>query len=387
MTLTRRKFVKTAAGVAVPLIAAPIIMPRINGWIVEEIYQSLGIDRQLTIMGPMGRLPWQTLDAMPNLAWLLQEFGANGARWMAKTGVPMLAALHDNKYLKTVDDVISWFGITQAKAQLLSLKFGAPVPGGFLSCGTTFPDATMTGVAPGTVLTASGSLAISTNGTTVSAKNFNNNTNVTWSNVTSGTMINCLMSNSANIYVDVENSSTGVTVTKCTFTGGGSGTTAVILEGGSGTNTVSACNVSDMENGFDHGQPTGATILNNYVHDLFVDPVSAHTDGIQSTGGFTQCLIQGNSIFGSDTSCIIMQNEGAAFSGYNITGNLLVMQSGSAAIIIRPKNANPIGVGSITNNRLGAGLSYNDFTGLTTLPSPYTGNEDWQTCATITTGQ
>lgn len=386
MTLTRRKFVKTAAGVAVPLIAAPIIMPRINGWIVEEIYQSLGIDRQLTIMGPMGRLPWQTLEAMPNLAWLLQEFGANGARWMAKTGVPMLAALHDNKYLKTIDDVISWFGITQAKAQLLSLKFGAPVPGGFLSCGTTFPDATMTGVAPGTVLTASGGLTPAS-GTTVSAKNFNDNVNVLWQNVTSGTMINCLMSNSANIYVDVEDDSVGVTVTQCTFTGGGGGTTACSLEGGSGTNTVSKCNVSDMENGFGIGQPTGAFISANYIHDLFVDPVNAHTDGIQSTGGFTQCLIQGNSIFGVDTSCIILQNEGAAFSGYNINANLLVMTSGSACIIIRPKNPNPIGVGSITNNKMGAGSSYNDFMDLTTLPSPYTGNVDWQTCATIATNQ
>ena len=134
-------------------------------------------------------------------------------------------------------------------------------------------------------------------------------------------------------------------------------------------------------------------IRDNWIHDLgkLVPSEDDHTDGIQGTGGFTACTIIHNSIKSFDTSCIIMQNEGAGFSGLVIDNNLLDMSAGGSACIIcnGDLGAGVVGAVTITNNRMIKGPppgTYND-TAAITGPLTYTGNTDYITGVPVSVGE
>jgi hypothetical protein len=179
-----------------------------------------------------------------------------------------------------------------------------------------------------------------------------------------------------------------VVIEDCLIDGTGvAGTTAWLPESSAGGSIIRRCNITGVENGIAIGE-NNMFIQDNWIHDLFTSE-AAHTDGIQGTGGFTILTITGNAIYGDDTSCIIMQNEGAGFSGLSVDGNLLVMNSGSACIVCRgDKAAGIVGAVSFTNNYLGksASGSYNDFN---TVGGPltYTGNVDYLTGVAVTSGE
>ncbi|MCS3896430.1 hypothetical protein M2171_005563 [Bradyrhizobium japonicum USDA 38] len=258
-----------------------------------------------------------------------------------------------------------------------------PPKGGIPSCGELYPDAATTGVPAGAMLANSGSVASTSAGQTIQNLNISGTVRIRHSNVT---LKNCLIqANDAYIVECDRGSPTGAVVQDCTISGlNNGGTTGFNPDGGGGGSIIRRCNISGCENGIGIGEDK-MQILDNYIHDLF-HSVEAHTDGIQATGGFTSLVIRHNSIFGVDTSCIILTNN-VGFSGYAIDNNLLVMVDGSAPIIIRPVGPNAIGAGSVTNNKLGRGVgSYNDFTRLQPLPT-YTGNVDWRTCGAVTAGR
>lgn len=184
------------------------------------------------------------------------------------------------------------------------------------------------------------------------------------------------------------NTPTGVVIEDCLFDCTTvAGTTCYNPDGGGGGSIIRRCNLTGAENGIGIGE-NAMQIQDNWIHDLFTS-VTAHTDGIQGTGGYTALTITHNAVYGVDTSCTIQQNEGAGFSGLSIDNNQLVMLNGSAAIIIRgDKGVGVVGACSVTNNHLGksSGGTYNDIQSITG-PLTYTGNVDWITGAPVTSGQ
>jgi hypothetical protein len=244
-----------------------------------------------------------------------------------------------------------------------------------------FPDATNTGVPVGTSLAASGNITTTSNGQIIDARNISGIVRIRHNNVT---LKRCRITSDDGIIVECDAGlPTGLIVEDCTIVGvGGAGQTAFNPDGGGGGSIIRRCNISNVENAIGIGE-NAQQIRDNYIHDLFQSE-SAHTDGIQGTGGFTSLTIDHNSIFGVDTSCIILQNEGGGFSGAIINNNQLVMTNGSAAIYCRSdKGPGAVDNITITNNKLGkaSGGGYNSIVGVTNLT--YTGNTDWQTAVPV----
>jgi hypothetical protein len=183
-------------------------------------------------------------------------------------------------------------------------------------------------------------------------------------------------------------SPTGVIIEDCLIDGNlNLGTTGYNPTVGGGGSIIRRCNITRCENGIGIGE-NNMSIFDCWIHDL-KSGGGAHTDGIQGTGGYTALTIRGNAIYSTDTSCIILQNESAGYSGLVVDSNLLVMNSGSACIVCRgDKSAGVVGTISITNNKLqkiGA-VSYNDIQ-FVTGPVTYTGNTDYVSGLPITQGQ
>jgi hypothetical protein len=142
------------------------------------------------------------------------------------------------------------------------------------------------------------------------------------------------------------------------------------------------CDLSHFENGI-FISADGMNIHDNYIHDLSSLAGDPHIDGIQGSGGFTSLTINHNTIISWDTSCIILQNEGAGFSGVTISNNRLIIDpalGGSTCILCQDRDD---GVGSVsnvtvTNNRMlkssGGGQTYGFFHNVTALT--WTGNVD-----------
>lgn len=158
-------------------------------------------------------------------------------------------------------------------------------------------------------------------------------------------------------------------------------------------NIIRRCNIYRT---YDKGIAIGADnqiIQDNWIHDLGRDqpqagPTGDHIDGIQGSGGFTALHIDHNAIFSIDTSCIIMQNEGAGFSGLVVTNNLLVMLNGAACLFVDGNfSGGPVGNFSVIGNVMGipGGVVYNSISNITGTIT-YTGNADWITGKPVNVG-
>lgn len=198
----------------------------------------------------------------------------------------------------------------------------------------------------------------------------------------------CRIRNASAILVEQDlNTPTGVVIEDCLLDCTSvEGTTCYNPDGGGGGSIIRRCNITGSENGIGIGE-NNMLIQDNWIHDLFTS-VTAHTDGIQGTGGYTALTIRHNAIYGDDTSCIIQQNEGGGFSGLVVDNNLLVMNTGSACLYIRgDKTAGVVGDCSVTNNRMlkAVGGGYNSIASITGTLT-YTGNVDHNTGAPIAPG-
>lgn len=189
-------------------------------------------------------------------------------------------------------------------------------PGGFVpnrinnpSAGG-YPDATNTGVPTGTVLTNSGPLNITTDGTIVQNLNFvNASITVNANNVT---IRNCRIT--TYDYYPIDNSGTGLLVQDCEITGTADAVTAAISFD---NYTARRCNVSGSADGFKAN--SNVTIEDCYVHDLRVTQ-NSHNDGIQSTGG-SNVTVRHNTI---DTNLAgVAIQFGSADTGWLVTNNLI----------------------------------------------------------------
>jgi hypothetical protein len=188
-----------------------------------------------------------------------------------------------------------------------ALKFAS---GGSSSCPLpAYPNASCTGVPAGTTLTTvSGDLTVSTNNTTISAKNVtgcilveatgviikDSRAECVWAN-------NAAAQNPANGPVTIQDSE----INCGNVTGGGHFGTGL----GPINLSVIRTNIHGCENGA--SVDGNFTLKDSYVHDLYQcplancpEPGSPHTDGIETADTSSNINIDHNTIYGFSTGCV-----------------------------------------------------------------------------------
>jgi hypothetical protein len=193
------------------------------------------------------------------------------------------------------------------------------------ACG--LPDATNTGVPPGTKLTVvGGDLTVKKAGTVVANKDIRGCVSVEAPNVTiRDSKISC-----PSFYV--------ISSFEQTYSGGGLliENVEVDCQNTSGTGvgsygyTAREMNIHGCENGFDVDY--GVVIEDNYIHDLF-ESAASHTDGIQLAGG-AHITIAHNTIFDPGGTSAIISNP-SLNSDVLVQANLL---AGGAYTLYCPRD-------------------------------------------------
>ena len=167
-----------------------------------------------------------------------------------------------------------------------------------------YPDATNTGVPPGTTLTPSGGITISANNATVSGITTSGSVNITGAGVTlknskvGEVLVYGAAGNTAN---------PRVTISDVEIDCGGPGSKGVQGSFGDHFQNVNLVrvNIHNCEDGlFAEGD---FTVTDSFIHDLATCG-SCHNDGMQIFGG-SRITIEHNRIYGSDTSAIQFCNN------------------------------------------------------------------------------
>jgi hypothetical protein len=212
-----------------------------------------------------------------------------------------------------------------------------------------FPDASSTGVPPGTVLTSSGGLTINTPGAVIDARDISGPVVVNAPDVT----IRRSRIRSSSFGV-VSSKSTGLVLEDCEIDGLNANNTAI----GSANLTVRRCNIHGAENGLNVSG--NVTVEDSYIHDL-TTANGAHTDGAQFNQGASDIVFRHNTIRPNpddvwrSTSAIIMWNEGdAQNTRVRIENNRLIGTGASFALYAPRQPASDI---YINNNRFMAGVA------------------------------
>jgi len=256
--------------------------------------------------------------------------------------------------------------------------------------GGGFPNAGNTGPAAGTVFTTTtGDFVTSANNQVIANRQVNNGQiDIRHS----GVIVRDCIVNSQDftaIRTTVAASIPGCLIERCRLTGIG-GQNAISPDFAAGVE-IRFCDISGYENGISIGAD-GMNIHDNYIHGLISLNATPHIDGIQGSGGFTSLIIRNNTIVSWDTSCIIMQTEGAGFSGLVIDGNRLLFDAAHAGselaygILCQSINANVAQNITITNNRIQKSQAAQNYIFIHNLTNPVTisGNVDDTTGAPVT---
>src|SRR6476619_3848573 len=263
-----------------------------------------------------------------------------------------------------------------------------PIP--IFVVGGGFPNAGNTGPAAGTVFTVStGNFNTSSDGQIVENRQVDNGQIIIrHPNVT---VRDCIINSQDSAAISTVGAAlSGCLIERCRLTGIGG---ANGISPDFATNIeIRFCDISGYTNGIVIGD-TGMNIHDNYIHGLFsITGPGAHVDGIQGSGGFTSLIIRNNTIVSWDTSCIIMQTEGAGFSGLVIDGNRLLFDAAHAGselaygILCQSINANVAQNITITNNRIQKSQPAQNYIFIHNLTNPVTisGNVDDTTGAPVT---
>jgi hypothetical protein len=209
---------------------------------------------------------------------------------------------------------------------------------------TGFPDASNTGVPPGTTLTPSGGLTINTAGTVIDGRDIGGPVVVNAPNVT----IRRSRVRSSS-FGTVGNNSTGLLIEDSEIDGLNANGTCI----GSSNLTVRRANIHGCENGFNVSGTT--TVEDSYIHDL-TTANGAHTDGAQFGQGASDIVFRHNTMVSrtGSTSCIIMWNEGdPQNTRVQIMSNRLI-GTGAAYTLYAPRQ--PASQIYINNNRFKPGV-------------------------------
>jgi hypothetical protein len=194
----------------------------------------------------------------------------------------------------------------------LCLPGGIPFPT-VIATPPAFPDATNTGVPPGTVLTNTSGRTITTNGLTINAENISGTLTIQANNVT---VQNCkLNGGGANYGIQIRDDLGfgNLTVKDCEIFNAQNCIASAGL--------VQRCNIYNMENGVNF---FGPTIMEDcYLHD-FGWTGSPHYDGTECNGGGNHTIRHNTIILNFNfTGCVQFNNFFAGVSNCSITGNYL----------------------------------------------------------------
>jgi hypothetical protein len=218
------------------------------------------------------------------------------------------------------------------------------------SPGTGFPDASTTGVPPGTTLTPSGGMTINAAGTVVDRRDISGPVVVNAPNVT---IRNSRIRTTA--FWAIDNNSTGLVIEDSEIDGLGANGTCI----GSDNFTVRRADIRGCENGFNICCNGNVLIEDSYIHDL-TTANEAHTDGAQIGQGASDIVFRHNTIIpqssgpARSTSCIIMWNgDNPQNTRVQIVYNRLIGTGTAYALYTPRQSADQI---YINNNRFRSGV-------------------------------
>ncbi len=215
-------------------------------------------------------------------------------------------------------------------------------PGGDSPGAFEWPDATNTGVPAGTTLTASGSITVNTNNTTVQDKL------VTGLIVLNGS--NCIVKNCKVLAGGIESWDPSNTVQDCEVDG--QTAPGAAQNGIFGIGIIQRCNVHNHENGIVIGG-SNTNVLYNYIHDLTTFNEDAHFDGIAchgGDGGASGIVISDNFVWSHDTSCIFIKNNFGPIDDVSIHHNYLTGNPSYNIYVDGRSTGGPITNVTITDN-------------------------------------
>lgn len=124
----------------------------------------------------------------------------------------------------------------------------------------------------------------------------------------------------------------------------------------------------------------------NYIHDLTSANAQGHFDGIAIQEAVTGFLIEGNAIWGRDTSDVFLKGDFGPIANVTVNANLLRIQPGQVsktAFVVNVDGRQQKITGlKVTNNQLEkAAFGYMSFDTVSGVVE--TGNTDWKTGATV----
>lgn len=239
-----------------------------------------------------------------------------------------------------------------------------PAPPTNLHVGQDYPDASNTGVPPGTVLTASGSLTVTTAGAIINARDISGSLTINAPNVTvRRTRIR------STDWVLVRSNSTGFILEDSEIDCMGANRDGMDMNRGA---IVRRVNVHGCENGFNVSG--SGTLTDSFIHDL-VTANGAHTDGAQFNQGASDIVFRHNTFLSvsNSTSCIIMWDGGGAQNARVWIEDNRLIGTGTAFPLYTPRSPGSSDV-YINNNRFMPGVYGGYLGGPTTYVTEFKGN-------------
>jgi len=310
---------------------------------------------------------------------LVQQIdGMKGALLAAVVFVSMSAGAADvqtviNDVKRLVDQSVADALAADAVDDAAALKDILPPLQPVNSVPTGYPDATNTGPVAGTVFkAATGSMTISKAGT-YSGLVVNGDINVT---AASGVIIEDSIVTGGGISAGNGNV---ITVLRCKIDGQGK------FAGSAGIQAFGffeGNDISGHENGIVVQSGSNGWAKGNYVHDLKSSNAQGHFDGIAIQESVNVFLIEGNSVWGRDTSDIFLKGDFGAINDVTVNANLLRIQPGQAsktAFVVNVDGRQQKITGlKVTYNKVErAAFGYMSFDSVAGVVE--TGNADWET--------
>lgn len=197
----------------------------------------------------------------------------------------------------------------------ISQRIAGGEKGILIMAGTTFPNATNTGVPTGTTLTPyTGPMTITEDGTVIDGKAINGSLRITADNVV---IKNSKLTFSGSWGIDAYGAK-NLTVQDSDIIGPGYayGSDSAIA----GTGNFLRNDISKVQNGITLNAGS-SVVQGNYIHDLQSAGGDPHYDGIQAFGGHVNTKITGNTIISRDTSGLLISDLWGNNNGIEVRGN------------------------------------------------------------------
>ncbi|MCP3390676.1 right-handed parallel beta-helix repeat-containing protein [Bradyrhizobium sp. CCGB12] len=202
-----------------------------------------------------------------------------------------------------------------------------------------FPNATNTGVPPGTTLKESDGFVVSSSGAVIEGLDIKGGVVIDAPNVT---LRNCKITYDGFYVVLIKGGVKGTVIQNCELDNLGSGGQCIAGQGSFLRNNIRNCADGIAVGGND------TLIEGNYIHDMR-GTAASHFDGIQADGNFSHLTIRHNTIINDNiqTSAIMVDNYAGPIDDVLIENNLLI--GGGYTVYLNEIGKGQLGGGPVTN--------------------------------------